>query len=40
MVAHGEGYEVERGTFPLDLMRTYCAELLGGDDLKEFDFEH
>jgi len=27
--ARREGYEVERGTFLLDLMRTYCVELLG-----------
>jgi hypothetical protein len=40
MVARSEGHEVERGTFPLDLMRTYRAELLGGDDLDEFDLEY
>jgi hypothetical protein len=27
--ARREGYEVERGTFPLDLMQTYCAGLPG-----------
>ena len=40
LFARGEGHEIERDTFLLDLVGTYHAELLGSDDLKEFDLEH